>query len=204
MDHVEDLDEVDFGAANVEGNARITGALGAVIFVLLLVEGLTIPGVGGHITIHVVVGMLLVAFVAAKIATTSYRFARYYSGQRAYVAKGPPPRVLRVLGPFVTVLTVAVLATGIAAVLDTGGSRLIVFAHKASFVLWFVAMTVHVLGHALETPVLAFADWRRARRRQAPGAAARFAALGVALAVAVVLGVVSMGWAHAWQHLHFR
>jgi hypothetical protein len=189
---------------NVEGNARITGALGAVIFALLLVEGLTIPGVRGHITIHVVVGMLLVAFVAAKIATTTYRFARYYSGQRGYVAKGPPPRVLRLLGPFVTLLTVAVLATGVALVLDTGDSRLILFAHKASFVLWFLAMTVHVLGHALETPGLAFADWRRARRRQAAGAPARFAALAVALAIAVALGIISLGWAHTWQHLHLR
>ena len=161
--------------ANVEGNARITGALGAIIFVLLLVEGLTIPGVRGHITIHVVVGMVLVAFVAAKIATTTYRFARYYGGQRNYVEKGPPPRVLRVLGPLVTLSTIAVLATGVAAVLDTGDARVVVFAHKAAFVLWFCLMTVHVLGHVLETPALAFADWRRAappgarqRRRGSP------------------------------------
>lgn len=190
------------GEANVDGNARITGALGAVIFVLLLVEGLTIPGVRGHITIHVVVGMLLVAFVAAKIATTTYRFARYYRGQRDYVEKGPPPRVLRVLGPLVTVLTVAVLATGIADVVDTGDARVILFAHKASFVLWFCVMTVHVLGHALETPALAFADWRRTRRQQTRGAPARFAVLAAALVLAVVLGIVSLSWAHSWQHLH--
>jgi len=190
--------------ANVEGNARITGALGAVIFVLLLVEGITIPGVRGHITIHVVVGMVLVAFVAAKIATTTYRFARYYAGQRDYVEKGPPPRVLRLLGPLVTLSTIAVLATGVAAVLDTGDARVVLFAHKAAFVLWFGFMTVHVLGHVLETPALAFADWRRARRRQAPGALARFAALAAALALGVVLGIVSRGWAHTWHHLHAR
>ncbi len=190
-------------STNVSGNARLTGTLGAVIFVLLFVEGVTIPRIHQLIVVHVVVGMLLVAFATAKVASTTYRFARYYRGQRDYVEKGPPPIILRLLGPVVTVLTVAVLATGIAAVLAKGSS-FVVFAHKASFVLWFGAMTVHVLGHALETPALAFADWRRSQRAAAPGASARFGIVAAAVVVGVTLAIVSLSWAHAWQHLHPR
>ncbi|MDQ1475465.1 MAG: hypothetical protein QOE62_694 [Actinomycetota bacterium] len=186
-------------SANVTGNARITGALGAVIFVLLFFEGLTIPSVQSLMWLHAFLGMLLVAFVVAKIASTSYRFARYYLGQRDYVTKGPPPAFLRLLGPVATVTTIAVLATGIGALLARH-THWLQFAHKASFVVWFAAMTLHVLGHALETPALAFADWRRGRRREAPGAPARFAVLMLAVAAGLVLAVLSLHWAHQWQH----
>ncbi|MCU1466222.1 MAG: hypothetical protein JWM72_2150 [Actinomycetia bacterium] len=185
--------------ANVTGNARLTGALGAVIFVLLFFEGLTILRVQSLMWLHAFLGMLVVTFVVAKIASTSYRFARYYLGQRDYVGKGPPPAFLRVLGPVVTVTTIAVLATGIGA-LVARHSHWLQLAHKASFVVWFAAMTLHVLGHLLETPALALADWRRARRREAPGAPARFSVLMLAVVTGLVLAVLSLHWAHQWQH----
>lgn len=182
------------------GNARITGALGAVIFVLLFFEGLTILRVQSLMWLHSFLGIVLLSFVVAKIASTSYRFFRYYSGQRDSVAKGPPPAPLRVLGPVVTVATVAILATGIGA-LVARHTHWIQFAHKASFVVWFAAMTLHVLGHALETPTLAFADRRRAGRAEAPGASVRVALLAFALVVGLVLAVLPLPWAHQWEHL---
>ncbi len=190
----------DAPAANVAGNSRITGAIGAVIFVLLFFEGLTLFEIQRFMWLHVFVGMLLVSFVVAKIASTGYRFSRYYTGQRDYVKKGAPPTILRLLGPIVTVMTVALLATGIGTVLARHVDWL-KFAHKASFVVWFGAMTIHVLGHALETPALAFADWRRSQRRQVPGASARFVLLAVVVLAGVTLAVVTRGWAHDWQHL---
>ncbi len=139
--------------------------------------------------------MLLVPFVVVKIASTTYRFVRYYSGRPDYVEKGAPHVVLRVLGPLVTVTTIAVFATGIAA-LKVGG-HFLDRAHKLSFVAWFVVMAIHVLGHVLETPSLALADWRRSTRRQAAGAGARFAVLGTTLAFGVVLALVSLNWVHS-------
>jgi len=131
--------------------------MGAVTFGLLFVEGITVLRVRDMITLHAFVGMLLVAFVAVKIGSTGYRFARYYAGHAPYTAKGPPHVVLRVLGPVVVVTTVGLLATGIGAIVDQQ-SFWFGRAHKAFFILWFGAMTVHVLGHALETPALAVAD----------------------------------------------
>jgi hypothetical protein len=187
-------------AANVTGNARITGALGAAIFVLLFFEGLTILRVQQYMVWHVFIGTMLIAFVIAKTASTMYRFFRYYTGQRDYVDKGAPPIILRALGPVITVTTVAVLATGIGALL--ADSRWLNLAHKAAFVVWFGAATLHVLGHALETPALAFADWRRSRRRQAPGGVARLALLAAALVGGLSVGVLSTRWVHHWHHLH--
>jgi hypothetical protein len=189
-------------APGVIGNARITGTFGAVIFVLLFLEGITLLRVRDLISMHAFVGMLLVPFVAVKVASTGYRFVRYYGGHAAYADKGPPHPVLRVLGPVVVATTVALLATGIGAILTRQRDSWLLLAHKASFVIWFGAMTIHVLGHALETPALAVADLQRAARRGAPGATTRILLLLATLAIAVALGLVSIGWAHQWQVRH--
>ena len=190
---------VDQPGRGVEGNARITGAVGAAIFGLLIVEGITILRIGDLLTMHVFVGMLLVAFAAVKIGSTGYRVVRYYAGDAAYTAKGPPHVVLRLLGPVVVITTVAVLGTGIAAVLAGRHTEWLVQAHKASFIVWFGAMTVHVLGHIVETPALAVADLRRQPGARRSGAAARLALFAATVACAVLLGVVGVGWAHHWQ-----
>jgi hypothetical protein len=188
--------------AGVEGNARLTGSSGAVIFLLLFVEGVTILRINRLISAHVFVGVLLIPFVVVKLASTGYRFARYYTGRYEYVEKGPPPIILRLLGPVASLLTVAVLATGIGAVLRRN-THWIVQAHKASFILWFGAMTIHVLLHARETPALAVGDLRARLRRARPvaGSGWRTALLGLALVAGVPLAIASLGWAHHWQHL---
>jgi hypothetical protein len=67
------------------------------------------------LTEHVFIGLLLVPPVLLKTGSTLWRFARYYLGDPAFRRKGPPPVLLRLLGPFVILLTLAVLATGVAA-----------------------------------------------------------------------------------------
>ncbi len=187
-------------AGGASGNARLTASMGALLFVGLAAEGVTLLRVQGLISEHVFIGMLLVPAVAVKAASTVYRFARYYAGAPDYVRKGPPPAVLRLLGPVVVATTVALFATGIAALAAGPSTRWLVQVHKASFVIWFGAMTVHVLGHIFETPALAFADWRRTERARVPAARTRVAALMLAVAVGVVLATVSLGWIGAWHH----
>ncbi|HXX89281.1 MAG TPA: hypothetical protein VEI83_03540, partial [Acidimicrobiales bacterium] len=107
----------------VEANARLTAAAAVVLFVLLALEGFTILGVRQLLTPHVFIGMLLIPPVIVKIASTSYRFARYYLGDPAYRRKGPPPLLLRLLGPLVVVLTLVVLASGVALLLAPASFR---------------------------------------------------------------------------------
>src|ERR1700694_496965 len=99
--------------SGVVGNARLTGTLGAALFVLLAIEGVTILRVKELISAHVFVGMLIVPPVVVKTATTMYRFTRYYLRDPNYSHKGPPPTLLRIVGPLVVVTSIAVLATGI-------------------------------------------------------------------------------------------
>ena len=164
----------------------------ALLLVLLAAEGLTILRVHSLLTPHVVIGMVLVPVVLLKIGSTSWRFARYYLGDPGYRRKGPPPLLLRLLGPFVLVLTVAVLGTGVVLIFSpTAGRSQWLFLHKATFILWLGAMTLHVLGHLLDTARLAPRDFYRRTRAQVHGASFRqwlivgAVAIGALLALAV-------------------
>ena len=186
-------------AAGVEGNARLTGAMGAVLLLLLAAEGFTILGVRQMLTPHVFIGMLLIPPVLVKIGSTSYRFVRYYRGAPAYRRNGPPPILLRLLGPFVVVLTVVVLATGVALLYVPLSQRsTFLTLHKASFILWFGAMAIHVLSHLADTALLAPRDWVRRTRRQIRGAALRQWILAASLVAGAVLGILVVGRVGPW------
>lgn len=176
----------------VEGNARLTSATGSLLTLLLLVEGLTILSIRQLITIHVFVGMVLVAPVALKIATTMYRFGRYYLHDVAYVRRGPPHPVLRVLGPLLVLATVALLATGILLLTRRGGDGgTLLTLHKVSFFGWVVLMTVHFLCHVLESSRLTWQDWRPTHQHVAArGRPMRLVALVATLLVGVALAAV--------------
>jgi len=91
------------------------------------------------------------------------------------------------------------LATGIA-LLFVGHSwrSSMLFLHKASFVLWFGAMTIHVLGHIADTASLAPRDWMRRTRREAPGAGLRQWTIAASLVAGVLLGFLIVGRVGPW------
>lgn len=192
------------GDQGVESNSRLTSMTAVVLLVFLAAEGLTIVSVRQLINWHVFLGMLLVPPVALKIGSTTWRFARYYSGAPAYRRKGPPQIILRLLGPFVVVLSVVLLASGIALIgLPASWHDRMLLVHKVSFVLWFGAMTIHVVGHILETARLAPLDLARRTRRDVSGAGARTWAVTVAVVAGVVLGVLTWGHTGGYGAGHF-
>lgn len=183
----------------VESNGRLTASTAVVLLVLFAAEGFTVLSVRRLLTLHVFIGMLLVPPVLLKIGSTSWRFVRYYLGSPAYRRKGPPPPLLRLLGPFVVVCTLVVLASGVALLVVVPGLRQqMLFLHKASFVLWFGAMAVHVLGHLLDTARLAPRDWLRRTRKHVSGASLRQWTIVTSVALGVPLGVLLIGRVGPW------
>jgi hypothetical protein len=184
----------------VEANARLTAGTAVVLLVLLAAEGVTILQIHGLISEHVFLGMLLVPPVLVKTCSTVYRFARYYGGAPEFRQKGPPPILLRMLGPFVVLLTFAVLASGIA-LLFVGASlrSQVLFLHKASFLLWLAAMAVHVLGHLLDTARVAPRDWMHRTRRSVTGAGLRQWTIAASLVAGLLLGLLILGRVAPWQ-----
>ena len=184
----------------VAGNARLTGAAAAALLVLLAAEGATIPFIGQLLGPHIFIGMLLIPPVLLKLGSTGYRFARYYTGSPPYKQKGPPLLVLRVLAPGVVLTTLALFGTGVALLIDGPPDNTLIFAHKLSFIAWVALMTLHVLGHLLEVPSLAGADWRRAGppEAQLAGAGARTLTLATAILAGVALAVLTFSAAQPW------
>ena len=121
---------------------------------------MTIVRIGQLLWLHLFLGMLLIGPVLLKLASTGYRFARYYTANPAYRRKGPPATPMRLLAPLVVLSTVVVFGSGVALLFAGPSSRGTLFPiHKFSFFAW-----------------LAFTGSARARP---PGGSARSAAGGL-------------------------
>ena len=185
----------------VAGNARLTGAVAVALLVLLAAEGVTIPFIGKWLGPHIFIGLMLIGPVTLKLGSTGYRFARYYTHDEPYVRKGPPPTALRMLAPGVVLTTLALFGTGVALLLAGPPSNTLIFAHKLSFFAWVAVMALHVLGHVVELPRLASADWRRHGPREArlAGAGLRATLLAGAITFGAALGAVVLTAGTSWH-----
>ena len=179
-----------------ESNSRLTAVTAACLLVLLAIEGATLLSLRSFLSWHILVGMLLVPVVGLKLATTGYRFMRYYAGDRAFVAAGPPALPLRLLGPVVVCSTLGLFGTGVLLALLGPGTPLVLPLHKASFVVWLGAMSAHVLGHGLRVRSVATADIRG----QAAGARFRAGVVGGAIAIGAVFAVAAVPLVGPWTH----
>lgn len=186
----------------VRRNARLTTLTGAVLLVLLFVEGITVLQVGALVVPHMVVGTLLLAPVALKLSTTGWKILRYYTRAPQYVREGPPPIGRRLLAPVVMVTTVGLLGTGVVLMLEgPSASGRWSFLHKAFFVLWFAAMTVHVLVHVARTVRGVVAEYAAGHPDALPGRGTRLLALAGMLVVGVGLASWATGYTAPWVAL---
>jgi hypothetical protein len=135
-------------AGGTAGNERLTATTGGVLILLLAVIGVTIIRIGPLLSVHLFVGMMLIGPVVLKLASTGYRFVRYYAGNLRYRSKGPPALPLRLLAPLVVLSTVVVFASGIALLFAGPSSRdTLLPIHKISFFVWVAVTALHVVAH---------------------------------------------------------
>jgi hypothetical protein len=175
------------------GNARLTALAGAVLLVLLAVEGATIPFLRSLLSVHIFVGMLLLGPVALKLASTGYRFGRYYGRAREYVQAGPPVPLMRVLvAPVLVLSTLTLFGSGVL-LLASPHRGAILGLHKASFVVWFGACGVHVLAYALRT-------LRHLVAGRVAGETLRIALVVAAIGVGLIAALATYPLAAPWLH----
>lgn len=204
------------GSGGAEGNERLTALTGAVLLLLLAAEGVTILRLGRLLTAHFFIGMLLLGPVALKTGSTIYRFTRYYTGSAPYRRKGPPAPLLRLLGPVIVASTAVVFGTGIAlALAGPAGRQTWLFWHKASFVIWFCAIAVHVLAYLPRLGGLLAAESRVGRRGDHADYTARTAAvvggrglrlslLAASLLAGLVIAMLTVHLAAPWHFGQFH
>ena len=194
-----DLQRRVASTGGADGNERLTAATAVVLLVLLAVEGVTILFLRPLLSVHVFVGMLLIPPVALKLGAVGYRFARYYAGSRPYRLKGPPHLLMRVLvAPVLVAATLGLFASGVALLVVGPGRGIVLGLHKASFVVWFGAMSVHVLAYVLRVPGLVRADWQRPGREH--GGYLRSGLLAGSLVLGLTLALFTLQYAAPWLH----
>lgn len=194
----------DWLAGGTDGNERLTTLTGLLLIVLLAILGVTIVRIGQLLWLHLFLGLALLGPIALKLASTGYRFIRYYTSDEAYRRKGPPMPALRALGPLVVLFTTLVFATGVALLLLGPSSRdPLVLLHKISFFAWLAVTALHVLGHLPEIGRL-LSTGRPSRRAasapRVPGGRGRSGALAGALLAGLALAVALLGWFSPWTH----
>ena len=217
-----------------DGNEVLTTMTGIVLIVILAVVGVTIVRIGQLLWLHLFVGLLVVGPIALKLASTGYRFARYYTRDAAYLSKGPPWTPLRLIAPIVALSTLAVIVTGLVLLFGGPSTRQTwLLLHKVSFIVWVAFTALHVLGHLPEVGRLTgvraelfelpgadasrtngvpgAGDISPAAVISGPGSRGRLLALTASLVLGLILALALIPDFHAWtaaqpffHHHHFQ
>jgi hypothetical protein len=179
------------------------------LIVLLAAIGITIIRIGSLLWMHLFIGLVLLGPIALKLASTGYRFVRYYTHNARYRSKGAPPTPLRAIAPLVAISTIVVMASGVVLLIAGPQSRSTFFPiHKLSFFGWLAFMSLHVLGHLPDLARGLREDYGSAARLgHAPaGRAGRTLALASALTLGVVIAILLIPqfgpWLHTPLHRH--
>ena len=120
------------------GNERLTAATGAVLIGLLAVIGVTILQLRPLLSVHLFVGMLLIPPVLLKLASTGYRFTRYYTARPRLPPQGTARRRCCARSRrWSCSPRVVVFASGVALLFVGPSSRdTLLPIHKVSFIVW--------------------------------------------------------------------
>ena len=190
--------------ANPAGNERLTAAVGLLVLVPVLVEVTTVLlGVHTFMSLHVFVGLALIPVVLLKFASTGWRFVRYYTRSRPYVAEGPPQLAMRMLAPLLVAATVVLFGSGVAmGFLHGHALQTARRLHGPASVIWLLLLGLHVLVYLRRALRSTAEDALPAKRAPASGATARAAALLTVVICGLLLAGAMVPAQHRWVHIH--
>jgi hypothetical protein len=189
---------------NPDGNERLTAAVGLVLVVLTVVElGTIVFGLHRLLSLHVFVGLVLIPPVLLKLASTGWRFTRYYTGSEPYRSKGAPQLAMRLLAPLLVAATVVLLGSGVAMGIVHGQSLVVARRlHGPASVLWLILIGFHVLVYLKRALLSSTEEVAASSRARVRGARVRAYLVAATIGAGIVLGAVTLPVQHHWLHLH--
>lgn len=190
-------------AAGVRGNERLTASTGLILLVLLTVEAATSLELRSYLPEHIFLGLLLLPPVGLKLASTGWRFIRYYTHNTPFRLEGPPQPLLRLLAPLLVASTFTLFGTGVALLIVGHGGGLLLTLHVFSFGTWGVVIIVHVLAYIARTVRLGPADWLPNAEQVVAGVRSRRAAVAGSLLAGGLLALATYPAQQNWlNHRH--
>ncbi len=187
-------------AEGVMGNARLTAMAGLILLVLLFFEGLTIPAIRLLLVPHIFIGLLLLPPLALKLASTGYRFLRYYTGNAQYRAAGPPKPLLRLLAPFLLASILVLMGSGIALLVAGPGDGPWRRIHVVAFFGWFWIMAVHVLAYTPRAVRLTWLDLLLTGKATVAGAVTRRSLVAASIVLGIAVAIAALPLDSSWVH----
>jgi hypothetical protein len=191
---------------NPDGNERLTAAIGLILLVGTILElGSLLLGLQHFLSLHVFVGFVLLPPIALKLASTGWRFMRYYTRNEDYRVKGAPQMLMRLLAPMLVVFTLLLFGSGVAmGYLDGNALDLARRIHGPAAFFWTVTVGAHVLMYLRRALRSTVADVTPRTRGEAAGATLRTFLVAAAIAGGLVLAVALLPDQHIWLHLPVR
>jgi hypothetical protein len=173
------------------------------LVVLTLAElGTVAFGLHRFMSLHVFVGLALIPPVLLKLASTGWRFTRYYTRNEAYRLRGAPRLAMRLLAPLLVAATLVVFGSGVAMGILHGRSlNLARQLHGPASVVWMSLLGVHVLAYLRRAVLSAREDVAPGSRASVPGARARTYLLLGAVVAGIGVAVGALPVQHHWLHL---
>lgn len=189
---------------NPDGNKRLTAAVGLLLVVPTLVELATIVlGLHQYLSLHVFVGLALIPPIALKLASTGWRFMRYYTRNQEYRVKGAPELVMRLLAPLLVLSTVVLFGSGVAMGLLHGHALSLARSLHGPFsVAWLILVGLHFLVYLKRALLSAREDVTAATRASVRGARVRAYLVAAAIVAGVVVGIATVPMQHRFVNLH--
>lgn len=191
---------------NPDGNERLTAAVGLILLVGTAIElGTLVLGLQTFLSWHVFVGFVLLPPIALKLASTGWRFMRYYTRNADYRLKGAPQLLMRLLAPLLVAFTVLVFGSGIAMGFVHGNAlQLVRRIHGPAAFFFTVTIGAHVLMYIRRALRSTAEDLSPRTRTEATGATVRTFLLAAAIAGGLVVAVALLPDLHVWLHLPAR
>ena len=201
----------------VAGNTRLTSLAGVVLLVLLTLQVLSAlwfalltynvalplgPLYDVVRPVHFFVGFMLMPLIAIKLASTGYRFGRYYTRGRAYRRAGPPRPLLRLIAPVLVASAVILVFSGVEMWSYQNQFDLPWTAiHNVAAFTFVSVLVIHIALHVRDAHREAADDLagvpsptQPAASGPPPGATTRRVLLGTGVVAGLTLGVGASQW----------
>lgn len=187
---------------NPLGNARLTALLGVLLLGPVVVELATIVlGVHSFMSLHVFVGLALIPPVVLKLASTGWRFARYYTRSDAYVEDGPPQIAMRLLAPLFVAATIVLFSSGVAMGFLHGHALGVARQlHGPASVVWLVLFGAHALVY-LKRALIGSSRELTLAEGSVPGRTRRVYVIATAVVCGLLVAAATVPAQHRWVGL---
>ncbi|MFD1676365.1 hypothetical protein [Alicyclobacillus fodiniaquatilis] len=187
--------------SSVVRNERMTAIAGTILFILIVTQLIITANLHALLSVHIFVGVLLSGPIVIKMFSTGFKFVRYYTRNPIFVKSGTPNIWLRLLAPFLVLMTLLVFISGFSlAIIGPTHMGLFFTIHAASVAIWLPLVAVHIYAHIRRATRVTFSDLRQHTSFRVKGRNGRLGINLAGLIMGAIAAMVMIPVSETWDH----